>query len=72
VQAPRGQQVQAPRGQEIQAPRGQEIQAPRGQEIQAPRVQKASGLIRQADAACKKGDMALSAQKAKEALGLLK
>jgi hypothetical protein len=64
--------LQAPRGQEFQAPRGQELQAPRGQEVQAPRVQKASALIREADAACKKGDMALSARKAKEALGLLK
>jgi hypothetical protein len=29
-------------------------------------------LIRQAEAACKKGDLALAAQKAKEALALLK
>ena len=72
VQAPRGQDVQAPRGQEVQAPRGQEVQAPRGQEIQAPKVAKARTLVQQADQACKKGDATLSAQKAKEALDLLK
>ncbi len=72
IQAPRSQDVQAPRGQDVQAPRSQDVQAPRSQEIQAPRVNKASALIRQADAACKKGDMALAAQKAKEALTLLK
>jgi len=73
VQAPRSQEVQAPRSQQdIQAPRSQEVQAPRTQEIQAPRVNKAGALIRQADAACKKGDMALAARKATEALALLK
>jgi hypothetical protein len=45
---------------------------PRGQEIQAPRVQQAAGLIKESEAACKKGDMTLSSRKAKEALGLLK
>jgi hypothetical protein len=81
IQAPRSQDIQAPRGQDIQAPRSQGIQAPRsqqdipvprGQEIQAPRVKQASGLIQQSEAACKKGDMALSTRRAKEALGLLK
>jgi len=81
LQAPRQQEIQAPRQQDIQAPRQQEIQAPRsqqeppvprGQEIQAPRVKQAAALVQQSDAACKKGDMALSAKKAREALGLLK
>jgi hypothetical protein len=72
VQAPRSQDVQAPRSQDVQAPRSQDVQAPRSQDVQAPRVNKANALIRQADAACKKGDMVLAAQKAKEALGLLK
>jgi hypothetical protein len=74
IQAPRGQQeIQAPRTQEIEAPRSQqEIPVPRGQEIQAPRVAKAAALVKEADAACKKGDMALSAKKAREALGLLR
>ncbi len=45
---------------------------PRGQEIQAPRVKQAAALVQQSDAACKKGDMTLSAKKAREALGLLK
>ena len=45
---------------------------PRGQEIQAPRVKQAAGLVQESEAACKKGDMALSTRKAKEALGLLK
>jgi hypothetical protein len=81
IQAPRQQDIQAPRQQDIQAPRQQEIQAPRsqqeppvprGQDIQAPRVKQAGALVQQADAACKKGDMTLSARKAREALGLLK
>jgi hypothetical protein len=45
---------------------------PRGQEIQAPRVNQAAALVQESEAACKKGDMALSTRKAKEALGLLK
>jgi hypothetical protein len=81
IQAPRSQDIQAPRSQDIQAPRGQDIQAPRsqqeppvprGQDIQAPRVKQAAALVQQSDAACKKGDMALSTKKAREALGLLK
>jgi hypothetical protein len=86
LQAPRAQELQAPRAQELQAPRAQELQAPRAQELQAPRtragarspdvqterINKASALIREGDAACKKGDMALATQKAKEALAVLK
>jgi hypothetical protein len=73
IQAPRSQDIQAPKSQEIQAPRSQQdIQAPRSQEIQAPRVNKAAALVREADAACKKGDMAAATQKAREALALLK
>jgi len=74
IQAPRAKQqdVQAPKQQDVQAPRGQDMQAPRGQEIQAPRLANARKLVREAEAACKKGDMALSASKAKEAMELLK
>jgi hypothetical protein len=74
IQAPRQQELQAPRSQQdIQAPRQQELQAPRGQQdIQAPRVKQAAALVQQSEAACKKGDMTLSATKAHEALGLLK
>ena len=73
IQAPRQQDIQAPRQQDIQAPRSQqEPPVPRGQDIQAPRVKQAGALVQQADAACKKGDMTLSARKAREALGLLK
>jgi hypothetical protein len=85
IQAPRGQDVQAPRAQDIQAPRGQDVQAPKAkagdapQDIQVPRGQGAQNRITQArkligdsEAACKKGDMALSASKAREAMGLLK
>ena len=72
IQAPRGQDIQSPRTQDIQAPRSQqEIPVPRGQEIQAPRVKQARGLVKESEAACKKGDMALSTRKATEALGLL-
>lgn len=76
--AAKSQEIQAPRSQagarsqDVQAPRSQDVQAPRSQEVQAPRVNKAGALIRQADAACKKGDMALAARKATEALALLK
>ncbi len=69
-QKAKGQEVQAPRAQA--GFRSQDVQAPRSQDVQAPRVKKASTLIRQAEAACKKGDMALSASKATEALALLK
>ena len=80
VQAPRSQDVQAPRSQDVQAPRSQDVQAPRSQDVQAPRsqaaraqqVKRAGGLVREGDAACKKGDMTLATQKATEALGLLK
>ena len=87
IQAPRtgSQDIQAPRtgSQDIQAPRtgSQDIQAPRtgSQDIQAPRsadnkarLDKARKLISDAEAACKKGDMALSTSKATEAMALLK
>jgi hypothetical protein len=78
VQAPRAQagarsqDVQAPRSQDVQAPRSQDVQAPRSQDVQASRVKQAGALIRQADAACKKGDMTLAAKKATEATTLLK
>jgi hypothetical protein len=77
VNAPRTQDVNAPRTQEVNAPRTQEVQAPRGakvreQDIDAPRVKKAEALVSQAQAACKKGDMAGASAKAKQALALLK
>ena len=79
VQAPRSlaasksQEVQAPRGQEVQAPKGQEVQAPRGQEVQAPRsLTKVRRLVREAEMACKKGNMELASKKANEAMDLLK
>jgi hypothetical protein len=80
VQAPRGQQLQAPRGQDIQAPRGQDVQAPRGQEVQAPRslagskagASKAFTLVKEAEAACAKGDMETAKAKAEAALAEMK
>ena len=78
VQAPRSREIQAPRSlagarQDVQAPRGQEVQAPRGQEVQAPRaLTKARRLVREAELACKKGNMELAAKKAGEAMDLLK
>ena len=88
IQAPRAQDIQAPRAQDIQAPRAQDVQAPRAQapkasdapqDIQVPRsaedkarYDKARKLISDSEAACKKGDMKLSASKANEAMGLLK
>ena len=81
IQSPRGQDIQSPRGQEIQSPRGQEIQSPRGQEIQSPRTTvgartsgaaTAAALVTEAEAACVAGNMALSAQRAKAALEVLR
>jgi hypothetical protein len=87
VQAPRslagarGQDTQAPRGQDTQAPRGQDTQAPRGQDTQAPRAtaaakpagsSKATALIKEAEAACKAGDMTTAKAKAEAAIAELK
>ncbi len=74
AQAPLKKSGQMAKGQQdIQAPRSQQdLPVPHGQDIEAPRVNKAAALVRQAEAACKKGDMAQSSAKAKEALGLLK
>ena len=80
VQAPRGQDVQAPRGQDVQAPRGQDVQAPRGQDVQAPRSlagskagsSKAFSLVKEAEAACAKGDMTTAKTKAEAALAEMK
>src|SRR6266516_7588180 len=82
VQAPRGNQdVQAPRGnQNVQAPRGnQDVQAPRTSTgataaAQAPRTDmtKAASLVKEAEAACKAGNMTLASDKAKAALAILK
>ena len=82
VQAPRGNQnVQAPRGNDsIQAPRGsQDVQAPRTATgsttmAQAPRADmtKAASLVKEAEAACKAGNMTLATDKAKAALAILK
>ena len=60
----------APRGPKDRPDEG--VPVPRGEDTQATRVAKARSLVRQADHACKQGDLALSAQKAKEALALLK
>jgi uncharacterized protein YdaU (DUF1376 family) len=72
IQSPRSQDIQSPRSQDIQSPRSQDAQSPRSQDIQAPRIDQARALIRKADAACKKGDMALATKNAKEALTQLK
>jgi len=80
VQAPRGQKMEAPRGQDVQAPRGQDVQAPRGQDVQAPRSvagskagsSKAISLVKEAEAACAKGDMTTAKAKAEAALAEMK
>src|SRR5438067_2409685 len=80
TQAPRGQDTQAPRVQDTQAPRGQDTQAPRGQDKEAPRVaggnapssSKAVALIKEAEAACKSGDMSTAKAKAEAAIAELK
>src|SRR5262249_20111899 len=88
IQAPRSssQDVQAPRSssQDVQAPRtsSQDVQAPRtsSQDVQAPRSlagAKSSGsdamkLVREAEAACKAGNMDTAKSKAVEAINLMK
>src|SRR5213594_481647 len=80
------QDVQAPRSstQDVQAPRSstQDVQAPRSstQDVQAPRslagAKSGSGdaakLVREAEAACKAGNMDSAKAKAIEAIGLMK
>jgi len=82
AQAARGQDAQAARGQDAQAARGQDAQAARGQDIQTARggsaskpsgdISKASGLIKEAEAACKAGDMKSAKEKAEAAISALK
>ena len=87
VKAPRSlagahQDLQAPRGkdQDIQAPRGkdQDLQAPRSGS-QTPRStvastpsSNASQLIKEAEMACKSGDMKTAKEKADAAISILK
>jgi len=82
VQSPRGNQdVQSPRGnQDVQSPRGnQDVQSPRAAAgstttAQTPRADmtKATSLVKEAEAACKAGNMTLASDKAKAALAILK
>ena len=80
IQSPRGQDIQSPRGQDIQSPRGQDIQSPRGQDVQSPRslagskagASKAFSLVKEAEAACAKGDMTTAKAKAEAALAEMK
>ena len=81
TQTAKSQEIEAPRSlagartQDTQAPRTQELQAPRTQELQAPRsadFKKASGLVSEAEAACKAGNSSLATTKAKAAMDLLK
>src|SRR5262249_52506954 len=81
VQSPRGNQdVQSPRGnQNVQSPRGnQNVQSPRSStgttaSTQAPRadISKAASLVKDAEAACKSGNMTVASDKAKAAIELL-
>ena len=85
VNAPRTQDVNAPRTQDVNAPRTQDVNAPRTQDVNAPRtpagdkqqtpdasrLKKVEGLVSQAQAACKKGDLTGASAKAKQALTLL-
>jgi hypothetical protein len=81
VQAPRMQDVQAPKMQDVQAPKMQDVQAPRMQDVQAPRTlagatqidaSKAAKLVKEAEAACKAGDMKTAKRKAEAAIARLK
>ena len=74
----KGQDVQAPRslagarGQDTQAPRGQDSQAPRAAAASKPGASKATALIKEAEAACKAGDMTTAKAKAEAAIAELK
>src|SRR5437879_3651380 len=78
--AQRGQDVQAPRGRGGQAAGGRDVEAPRGQDVQAPRSvagskagsSKAISLVKEAEAACAKGDMTTAKAKAEAALAEMK
>lgn len=79
VQAPRSlagarqEPGQAPRGQVEQAPRGKVEQAPRtlaGSKVTSPG--DASKLVKEAEAACKAGDMKTAKEKADAAISALK
>jgi hypothetical protein len=81
VAAVKPEDVQAPRGnREGQAPRGnQDVQAPRAAagattQTQVPRSNftKAASLVKEAEAACKAGNVPLASKKAKGAMALLK
>src|SRR5437660_1589981 len=85
IQAPRMQDVQAPKMQDVQAPRSlagaRDVQAPRMQDVQAPRTlagatqidaSKAAKLVKEAEAACKAGDMKTAKSKAAAAIARLK
>jgi len=80
IQSPRGQDIQSPRGQRVESPRGQDIQSPRGQDVQSPRslagskagASKAFNLVKEAEAACAKGDMTTAKAKAEAALAEMK
>ena len=85
VQAPRSlagaREIQAPRMQDVQAPKMQDVQAPRMQDVQAPRTlagatqidaSKAAKLVKEAEAACKAGDMKTAKSKAAAAIARLK
>src|SRR5574337_580804 len=70
--APRSQESNAPRAtRESNAPRGQDSAAPRTA-ASAPQVSKARILVKDAEAACKAGDMTKATEKAKAAMELLK
>ena len=65
-QAARGENPQAPRGQDVQTARGSSAAKPSGD------VNKASGLIKEAEAACKAGDVKSAKEKADAAISILK
>ena len=58
----------------MQAPRGQDVQAPRSLAGARPtgNVSRASSLIKEAEAACKAGDMKTAKSKAEAAISALK
>src|SRR5262249_29877976 len=84
IQAPRSlagaRQIETPRSQDGEAPRGQNVQVPRRQDVQARRSlaaanagsSKAFSLVKEAKAACAKGNMATAKAKAEAAIAAMK
>ena len=72
VSAPRSLAGARPSASATEAPRGQDVQAPRSLAGSKATSSKAFNLVKEAEAACAKGDMATAKAKAEAALASMK